>query len=33
MFKRLENKCRESNEFAWGLTAAGIVLMIIIYKL
>lgn len=33
MFKRLEDKCRESNRFAWGLTFGGIILMIIIAKL
>ena len=28
--KWLENRCRESAAFAWGLTAAGIVLMILV---
>lgn len=28
--KWLENKCRESNTFAWGLTIVGIALMVII---
>jgi|GEM_PF-3109410 len=30
MIKWLEDRCRESNAFAWGVTAIGIGLMIII---
>lgn len=30
MFKWLTEKCKESNTFAWGLTAIGITLMTII---
>jgi hypothetical protein len=33
MLKKLESKCEKSNGFSWGLTAFGILLMIIIYFL
>jgi hypothetical protein len=32
MFKKLEDKCRESNTFAWGVYIVGTILMILIWK-